>query len=188
MVRYTFLPFRRFRIRCFSKALGTISVDTEKAVARALPRGRPVPSGPNHPHCGYIAQRTPRDSSFIQVSTNNTARDSSFNKQGLPTEAGSQHRLFEYAPPKHARQPAFWLHPVLPPCPQPKTHNFHELSFDPQPTLLFLHPDTWQPSNRVHVQGTGSALYMYAYTVAPVMFGKPLLNNVLAFDHVLLQE
>ena len=25
-------------------------------------------------------------------------------------------------------------------------------------------------------------------TVAPVMFGKPLLNNVLAFDHVLLQK
>ena len=25
-------------------------------------------------------------------------------------------------------------------------------------------------------------------TVAPVMFGKPLLNNVLAFDHVLLHK
>ena len=25
-------------------------------------------------------------------------------------------------------------------------------------------------------------------TVAPVMFGKPLLNNVMAFDHVLLQK
>ena len=25
-------------------------------------------------------------------------------------------------------------------------------------------------------------------TVAPVMFGKPLLNNVLAFDHALLQK
>ena len=24
--------------------------------------------------------------------------------------------------------------------------------------------------------------------VAPVMFGKPLLNNVLAFDHALLQK
>ena len=29
---------------------------------------------------------------------------------------------------------------------------------------------------------------MQVYTVVPVMFGKPLLNNLLAFDHVLLQK
>ena len=36
-------------------------------------------------------------------------------------------------------------------------------------------------------QGTGPARYQVT-TVAPVMFGKPLLNNVLAFDHGLLQK
>ena len=31
-------------------------------------------------------------------------------------------------------------------------------------------------------------MHAFSSTVAPVMFGKPLLNNVLAFDHVLLQK
>ena len=36
--------------------------------------------------------------------------------------------------------------------------------------------------------GKAAAAGVCARTVAPVMFGKPLLNNVLALDHVLLQK
>ena len=39
-----------------------------------------------------------------------------------------------------------------------------------------------------HVPPSGWLKVMWVCTVAPVMFGKPLLNNVLAFDHVQLQK
>ena len=37
-------------------------------------------------------------------------------------------------------------------------------------------------------EGTVVLCNIRIFTVVPVMFGKPLLNNVLAFDHVLLQK
>ena len=63
--------------------------------------------------------------------------------------------------------------------PARRSSNAHQQHDGPQSGSRDVHTRKCRSSN-AHEQHEGPT------TVAPVMFGKPLLNNVLAFDHVQL--